>query len=255
MRVTDINPSSSHIIILVPYELLTSPPSWLTSAFTLSPGGRHADNRTENRLILLADGSYIELIAFINDDPALREGHWWDKPYGIVDWALTSTDEEEPDVKAINSRLKEKDSPARYAEPVAGGRTRPDGVDLKWKVTFPTGVERGVVPFWCHDVTEREKEGTDLTRSHQARLRCFGSGRFQAIVGNDECVLGAPNAVQRLKEPWVRVQAAEAEEEGSGSVLKLALVLQTAGGGGSNAPHDIRQRVGDGQVDILFEES
>jgi hypothetical protein len=28
-------------------------------------------------LILLADGSYIELIAFINDDPALREGHWW----------------------------------------------------------------------------------------------------------------------------------------------------------------------------------
>ena len=77
MRVTDINPSSSHIIILVPYEFLTSPPSWLTSAFTLSPGGRHADNRTENRLILLADGSYIELIAFINDDPALREGHWW----------------------------------------------------------------------------------------------------------------------------------------------------------------------------------
>jgi hypothetical protein len=67
----------SHIIILVPYELLTSPPSWLTSAFTVSPGGRHADNRTENRLILLADGSYIELIAFINDDPALREGHWW----------------------------------------------------------------------------------------------------------------------------------------------------------------------------------
>ena len=295
MRVTDINPSSSHIIILVPYEFLTSPPSWLTSAFTLSPGGRHADNRTENRLILLADGSYIELIAFINDDPALREGHWWvsgnkriqsplhrqveptllllpqDKPYGIVDWALTSTDEEEPDVKAINSRLEKKDSPARYAEPVAGGRTRSDGVDLKWKVTFPTGVERGVVPFWCHDVTEREKRvpiSPEATRHASGALGVAGvrvsvdDGRVgavrssvQAIVGNDECVLGAPNAVQRLKEPWVRVQAAEAEEEGSGSVLKLALVLQTAGGGGSNAPRDIRQRVGDGQVDILFEES
>lgn len=73
----DSKSSQSHIIILVPYELLTSPPSWLTSAFTISPGGRHADNRTENRLILLADGSYIELIAFINDDPALRKGHWW----------------------------------------------------------------------------------------------------------------------------------------------------------------------------------
>lgn len=46
-------------------------------AFTISPGGRHADNRTENRLVIFADGSYLELIAFINDDPEKREGHWW----------------------------------------------------------------------------------------------------------------------------------------------------------------------------------
>jgi hypothetical protein len=192
-----------------------------------------------------------------------------DKPYGIVDWALTSTDEEEPDVKAINSRLEKKNSPARYTEPIAGGRKRPDGVDLKWKVTFPTGVERGVIPFWCHDVTEREKRvpiSPEATRHASGALGVAGvrvsvddgrvgavRGSVQAITGNDECVLGAPKAVHGLKEPWVQVQAAE-QEEGSGSVLKLALVLQTAGGGGSNAPRDIRQRVGDGQVDILFEE-
>jgi hypothetical protein len=192
-----------------------------------------------------------------------------DKPYGIVDWALTSTSEEEPDVKAINSRLEKKDSPARYAEPIPGGRKRPDGVDLKWRVTFPTSVERGVVPFWCHDVTEREKRvpiSPEATRHASGALGVAGvrvsvdDGRVgavrssvQAITGNDECVLGAPNAVHGLKEPWVQVQAAE-QEEGSGIVLKLALVLQTAGGGGSNAPRDIRQRVGDGQVDILFEE-
>lgn len=70
-------PQIDHIVLLLPYALVTSPPEWLTSAFTISPGGRHADNRTENRLILFADGSYLELIAFINDDPEKREGHWW----------------------------------------------------------------------------------------------------------------------------------------------------------------------------------
>lgn len=194
-----------------------------------------------------------------------------DKPYGIVDWALTSTDEKEPDVKAINSRLENKKSPARYAEPIAGGRKRPDGVELQWKVTFPTGVERGVVPFWCHDVTEREKRvpiSPEATKHASGALGVAGvsvsvdDGRVgavkssvQAIVGNDMCVLGAPEPVEGLKEPWVRVQAAEEDGEASGSVLRLALVLQTAGGGGSDAPRDIRQRVGDGQVDILFEES
>jgi hypothetical protein len=181
---------------------------------------------------------------------------------------LTSTTEEEPDVAAINSRLEKKNSPARYAEPIAGGRKRPDGVELKWKVTFPTGVERGVVPFWCHDVTEREKRipiSPEATRHASGALGVAGvrvsvdDGRvgavrdsIQAIVGNDKRVLGAPKAVPGLNEPSVRVQAAE--KEGSGSVLKLALVLQAAGGGGSDAPRDIRQRVGDGQVNILFEE-
>lgn len=184
-----------------------------------------------------------------------------------MDWALTSTSEGEPDVKVINSRLESKGSAVRYADPIAGGRKRPDGVELQWKVTFPTGVERGVVPFWCHDVTEREKRvpiSPEATRHASGALGVAGvrvsvddgrvgavRGSVQAIVGDDECVLGAPKAVQGLKEPSVRVQAAKG---GSGSVLQLALVLQTAGGGGDNAPHDIRQRVGNGQVDILFEE-
>ena len=173
-------------------------------------------------------------------------------------------------MKAINTRLERKGSIVRYAEPVAGGRKRPDGIELQWKVTFPTGVDRGVVPFWCHDVTEREKRvpiSPEGTKHASGALGVAGvrvsvddgrvgavRGSVQAIVENDEYVLGAPKAVHGLKEPWVRVQAAEAEE-GSGSVLKLALVLQTAGSGGSNAPpRDIRQQVGDGQVDILFEE-
>jgi hypothetical protein len=251
-------PQIDHVVILLPSALVTSPPKWLTSAFTIFPGGRHADNRTENRLILFADGSYLELIAFINDDPKNREGHGWDKPYGIVDWALTNTTEDQPDVKKINSRLENKDSKVRYADPVAGGRKRPDGVELQWKVTIPTGIERGAVPFWCHDVTAREKRvpiSKEATEHPSGALGVAGirvgiddtrvkavSEAAEAIVGNENLVLGAPKAVDGLKEPWVQIQAAKDH------ALKLELVLQTAGAD----QEDIRQKVGDGEVVIHF---
>lgn len=253
-------PQIDHVIVLLPYSSIVSPPSWLTSAFTISPGGRHADNRTENRLILFTDGSYLELIAFIDDDPKRREGHWWDKSYGIADWALTNTTEDQPDVKTINSRLEGKDSKVRYADPVAGGRKRPDGVELQWKVTFPTGIERGAVPFWCHDVTEREKRvpiSKEATAHPSGALGIAGirvgldGGRVKAvsdaigsIIGNEKLVLGTPKVVDGLEEPKIQVQPAEA----TGDVLKLELVLQTAG----DAPNDIHQKVGDSEVTISF---
>lgn len=257
-------PQIDHIIILLPYALVTSPPSWLTSAFTISPGGRHADGLTENRLILLADGSYIELVAFIDDDPKRREGHWWDKEFGIVDWALTDTSEEQPDVKTINSRLESIGSKVKYDDPMAGGRNRPDGVELKWKVTFPAGIERGAVPFWCHDVTEREKRvpiSQEATRHPCGALGVAGirvgvddgrvvavSDAIRAIIeGQDEkLALGSPKTVDGLTKPYVQVQAAE----GAGEVLKLELVLQTEG---PKPPQNIRQKVGDGEVAIAFE--
>jgi hypothetical protein len=32
-----------HVVVLVPYADLLTPPAWITDHFTLSPGGRHAD--------------------------------------------------------------------------------------------------------------------------------------------------------------------------------------------------------------------
>jgi hypothetical protein len=145
---------------------------------------------------------------------------------------------------------------------VAGGRERPDGVELKWKVTFPTGIERGAVNFWCHDVTEREKRvplSKEAAQHPSGALGVAGirvgvdgsrmkavSEAVGAIIGNEELVLGSPKTVDGLKEPWVQVQTAR----GTGDVLKLELVLQTAGGD----PHDnIRHKVGDGEVTITFE--
>ncbi|KAH7346674.1 glyoxalase-like domain-containing protein [Rhexocercosporidium sp. MPI-PUGE-AT-0058] len=154
-----------HIVILVPYASLADPPAWISKNFTVTPGGQHADQKTENRLICFRDGSYIELIAFVNDDPKNREGHGWgDSQFGIIDFAFTNST---GDAFVLFSELQERldgvkweegDVRVEYKPPHTGGRKRPDGIDVKWTVTWPvvsTGYQRGELPFFCHDVTAR----------------------------------------------------------------------------------------------------
>jgi hypothetical protein len=173
-------PKIDHIIILLPYNSLQNPPQWLTKHFTLTPGGRHKDNRTENKLIVFRDGSYIELIAFIDDDSENRKGHWWGQhPNGLMDWALTSNSAE--DVKAINDRLTDSAGP-KYADGQEGGRERPDGKELKWVVTFPENVRRGEVPFWCHDVSSRDlRVPTDVNATNHP-CGAVGVGNLTIVV-------------------------------------------------------------------------
>ncbi|KAK0103572.1 hypothetical protein ONS95_005586 [Cadophora gregata] len=154
-----------HIIVLVPYASLANPPTWITDNFKITPGGQHADQKTENRLICFRDGSYIELIAFVNDDPKNREGHrWGGKQLGIIDFALThSTGDAAVLFSELQKRLgrvkwKEGAAKVEYQPPTAGGRQRPDGKEVKWTVTVPvtaTGYQSGQLPFFCHDVTPR----------------------------------------------------------------------------------------------------
>ena len=116
------------------------------------------DCKTENKLICFEDGSYIELIAFINDLPQHRAGHHWgDKKSGIIDFALTSDEEAGTYWEGLNERLEKSGVSERYKHPAAGGRLRDDGIEVRWQVTFPPEMmQRGEVPFLCHDVTARE---------------------------------------------------------------------------------------------------
>lgn len=34
-----------HVVLLIPYDSLVNPPSWITDNFTLSAGGKHGDVR------------------------------------------------------------------------------------------------------------------------------------------------------------------------------------------------------------------
>lgn len=157
-------PILDHIVILVPHSTLLNLPSWLTEAFTVLQGGRHAGGVTENKLILFKDGVYLELIAFIPGQDDGRKSHnWGQRREGhIIDWA-NSLDREE-DLEIIRQRVVSGGSGIKYSSPKPGGRVRPDGTELKWVISSPYidddsgklgGFVGGEAPFWCLDRTPR----------------------------------------------------------------------------------------------------
>jgi hypothetical protein len=205
-----------HIIVLIPYKTLLKLPSWITDNFALTPGGVHADGKTENKLICFRDGSYIELISFVNDDPQYREGHWWgEKKFGIIDFALTdSTGDADIQYSGLEKRLHslnaQSEAKVQYAEPVAGGRKRPDGEDVKWKVTFPIlrGCQRGELPFFCHDVTPRNLRVPLAEKNVSHPSGAYGikelsiflkDNKFPAIIKAYSSILGVENTSQASK--------------------------------------------------------
>ncbi|KAI1080904.1 glyoxalase-like domain-containing protein [Whalleya microplaca] len=168
-------PILDHVVVLVPHSFITSPPSWITDLFTLYPGGQHSDGRTENTLVLFADGSYLEFIAFVPGiDPHKRESHKWGRKQEgtIVDWAVslalredaksasaTATEdrwaEQEKAFHAIQQKVRDAGAGIQYSDLAPGGRNRLDGEELKWAISTAEKADIGVLPFWCLDVTPR----------------------------------------------------------------------------------------------------
>ena len=79
-----------HIVVVVPH-LDSAIETYTRAGFTVVPGGKHPIG-THNALIAFADGSYIELIAFLNPVP----GHPWqtalEKGGGIIDFCMRTAD-------------------------------------------------------------------------------------------------------------------------------------------------------------------
>ena len=98
-------------------------------------GGRHEGLGTFNRIVWLADGSYLELIGVDDREAALRspvgeavvtslEAHGG----GLATWALCD-DEVELTVGALPD--------GAFGPVVQGSRTRPDGELVQWLAAFP----------------------------------------------------------------------------------------------------------------------
>ncbi|RAS26370.1 VOC family protein [Paraburkholderia bryophila] len=138
--------SLDHIVIRVK-DLERTIADFHSLGFTVQRGGTHADGATHNALIGLADGSYFELIAFLQDAPQHR---WWDAGDrvgdGFADFALLP--------RSVAATIEAAQGRGvRYEGPIDGGRIRPDGARLAWQIGKPATPD---LPFLCGDLTPRD---------------------------------------------------------------------------------------------------
>jgi hypothetical protein len=113
--------------------------------FTVTPGGEHVNGVTHNALVPFADGSYLELIGF-RDLERARANPWWKVAAdggGFAAFALLS-DDLAADAAALGELV--------MSGPQEGGRTRPDGIEVRWR----TAALKAPLPFVIEDLTARE---------------------------------------------------------------------------------------------------
>ena len=149
--------SVDHVAIVV-NDLESAIASYTRAGFTVVRGGKHPIG-THNALIAFADGSYLELIAFLKPNT----GHPWqlalEKGSGIVDFCM-ATDDLAADVESMRR------AGARFGNPCPLTRDRPDGYHLSWVQATPAPPFNGQVPFLIKDETPRD-ERVPRERSHR----------------------------------------------------------------------------------------
>jgi catechol 2,3-dioxygenase-like lactoylglutathione lyase family enzyme len=150
-----------HLVVVAP-DLEAAIKSYGELGFTVVRGGKH-NIGTHNALIAFADGSYIELIAFL----APVAGHPWyeamSKSGGIVDFCA-QTDDLAADV------AKFRGAGIAITDPNRMTRDRPDGYRLIWVLSIPNAPFNGSVPFLIKDETPRD-ERVPRDRSHPNGVR------------------------------------------------------------------------------------
>jgi len=134
-----------HIVIAV-HDLEATIADYTALGFNVQRGGAHPGRSTHNALVVFADGSYLELIAW--QAPAPQE-RWWQilhlRGEGIVDFALLPADTADTVAQAAQRGLV-------LEGPLDGGRVRPDGERLRWQTARPATHD---LPFLCGDLSPR----------------------------------------------------------------------------------------------------
>ena len=139
-----------HLVVLV-RDLDWAIGDYETLGFAVTPGGEHADGLTRNALISFKDGSYLELVAFVDpDDP--RDNVWGWRPFlasggGPIDYCAAS-DDLRVDVRRL------EDLGFDVEGPTDGGRRLPDGAEIRWR-TARIHQDGRVLPFLIEDLTPR----------------------------------------------------------------------------------------------------
>jgi len=178
-----------HIVIAV-RDLDAAVQHYTDAGFTAVFGGRH-NIGTHNGLIAFADGSYVELIAFLKPSTS----HPWhaalDKGGGLVDFCM-QTDDLAADVELLRC------AGATMSDPSPMTRDRPDGYRLSWMLSIPAPPFSGQVPFLIKDETPRD-ERVPRDRTHRNDAAGLASVTVAVEDPDASCsfyarVLGRPGA-------------------------------------------------------------
>jgi hypothetical protein len=225
-----------HLVILVE-DLAAASADYAALGFTVTPGGEHADGATHNALVVFADDSYLELIAFKRQAPQHRWWHHTAAGPGLIDYALLPEDIDE-DVAAARARG------LSFGEPAPGGRRRPDGQHVAWKTAQPTTPD---LPFLCWDVTPRSlRVPTGTARQHpngvvgvsevivSVRDLEASAGHYAALLDAQAAPNPEPGRVFDLGTAAIRLLVSAAERGGEGP-RALKLRVGTGAGGSLDA--------------------
>ena len=115
-----------HLVILVE-ALEAAVAEYEELGFRVTPGGEHADGLTRNALVPFADGTYLELVSFV-DPTDTRDNVWGWRPFlekggGLIDYCAASDD-----LAAHTRRLAA--AGFEVSGPDEGGRRLPDGTEV-----------------------------------------------------------------------------------------------------------------------------
>ena len=138
-----------HLVILV-RDLDVAAADYERLGFVVTPGGEHADGLTRNALVPFEDGSYFELVTFLDPEDT-RDNIWGWRKYlpheGLIDYCVAS-DDLESDVSRLESLGFDVNGPDD------GGRRLPDGPELRWRIAR-ISQEGRLLPFLIEDLTPR----------------------------------------------------------------------------------------------------
>lgn len=231
-----------HVIIFVD-DLAAASRDFEGLGLTVTPGGEHANGVTHNALISFEDGSYLELIAFV--DPARPANDEWSarmrRGEGLVGFALRGGDLAQAAAAASQRGLAVR-------PPAENGRLRPDGQRIGWRTFGAAASEPAVLPFVIEDLTPRELRvpGGPATRHRAGVTRVQGvvihvgdldrtARAFAALLGTAGTAApagaGGPAAVRfATGQHWIELRATGPDGEGLAE-----LHLERGGAASSNA--------------------
>jgi hypothetical protein len=161
-------------------------------------GGHHDGLGTFNRIIWLADGSYLELIG-VDDEEAARS---WAMGRAAIDvlatgggFAAYALDDRplEPDVNVLRGYGSE------IGDPIEGSRLRPDGEVVHWRTALPPRIGPDGVPLLIEHAMLGAEWGADVLAERARYAHPIGSPVLLVgleLAADDPAGLGAEYSKQ-----------------------------------------------------------